>query len=70
VQASAARIRAEGVAEGPSPDEAIWSLAVALPAQGLPLVLGLAGPAAQVRTRSGALQAIMRAAIERWLAGA
>lgn len=72
VLASAARIRAEGVAEGPSPDEAIWSLAAPLSAQGLrvPLVLGLAGPTARVHARSGELQAIMRAAIGRWLEGA
>jgi DNA-binding IclR family transcriptional regulator len=70
VLASAARIRAEGFAEGPSPDEAFWSMAAPLPAQGLPLVLGLAGPTSRVQARSGELQAIMRAAIERWLAGA
>jgi DNA-binding IclR family transcriptional regulator len=66
VLASAARIRADGFAEGPSPDEAIWSLAAPLPAQGLPLVLGLAGRAPRVQARSGELQAIMRAAIGRW----
>jgi DNA-binding IclR family transcriptional regulator len=67
--ASLAQIRKEGFAEGPSVDGAAWSLARPLPGLGLaPMVLGLAGPADQVRPEVPRLEAIMRAAVERWTA--
>ncbi len=65
----AARIRAGGFAEAPSPDGAIWSIATPLPASAFPapLVIGLAGPVDQVRGNVVALQELMRAAIVRWI---
>ncbi|PXA86616.1 hypothetical protein DMC47_34165, partial [Nostoc sp. 3335mG] len=57
----AARIRADGAADGPSPDGATWSIAISLPAGAspAPLVLGLAGPAERVRPRIGELRRLM-----------
>lgn len=69
VSASVARIRQDGFAEGPSIDGTTWSLATPLPAQGLaPMVLGVAGLAEQVRAESPRLQAVIRAAVNRWTA--
>lgn len=70
VLASAARIRAEGVAEGPSPDGEIWSFAAALPPQGLriPLVLGLAGPVERMQAKRDEIRELMRTALARWFA--
>jgi DNA-binding IclR family transcriptional regulator len=65
----AAHIRRVGHADGPSTDRTIWSIAMALPMQGLrvPTVLGLAGPPEQVREGSAEIAAIMREGIARWL---
>jgi DNA-binding IclR family transcriptional regulator len=65
----AARARAAGFADGPSPDEATWSLAVPLPPQGFgaPLVLGIAGRPERIQERRDAVYAGMRAAIGRWM---
>jgi DNA-binding IclR family transcriptional regulator len=68
VLASAARIRREGFAEGPSLDGSMWSIATPLAGEGLPapLVLGLAGPEERVRASHSRLQGAMRLAIARW----
>lgn len=65
----AARIRAAGYAQGCSADDAIWSVAVPLPRQGLhyPTVLGLAGPVEQVRERSAEFAGVIQDAIRRHL---
>jgi DNA-binding IclR family transcriptional regulator len=65
----AARVRAGGFADGPSPDETAWSLATPLPTQGFgaPLVLGIAGPAERIRENREAVAADLRAAIARWI---
>lgn len=54
---AAAKIRNDGFAQGPSVDDRIWSIAVPLPREGLPVpaVLGIAGPADDVRARMGEL---------------
>jgi len=64
------RIRQDGFADGPSADEAIWSLALPLPLRGLrvPTVLGLAGPPEQMRANLSEYRRTMADAIERWLA--
>lgn len=70
VLASVARIRQDGVAEGPSADSEIWSLAAPLPAQtsSVPFVLGLAGRAERMQRDRVELQGLMLAAIARWAA--
>lgn len=69
------RVRKDGWADGPSlaaqsgPADTIWSVAVPLPpdAVPLPLVLGLAGPAEQVRRNRDLLRQCLQAAIDRWI---
>lgn len=63
--AQAALVRGEGVADGPTPDGAIWSLAAALPdgASPAPLVLGLAGPSKRIEPEIEALRRLMRTSI-------
>jgi DNA-binding IclR family transcriptional regulator len=67
-----ASIRKTGFADGPTADGSMWSIAASLPDSApdmghqIPLVLGLAGPRADVVERLGALQDIMREAIARW----
>jgi len=65
----AARARQAGFADGPSPVEGTWSIAVALPAQGfaVPLVLGLTGRRERVQGRLAEVHAQVRAAIDRWI---
>jgi DNA-binding IclR family transcriptional regulator len=65
----AARARSAGFADGPSPDEETWSLAVPLPTQGFgaPMVLGIAGRPERIREGREAVHASMQAAIERWM---
>ena len=62
-----ADIRGVGFANGPSVGGAIWSVAAALPegSFSVPLVLGLAGPAEQVRGELDALAALLRMGILR-----
>ncbi len=63
------RIRDEGYAVGPAAmDNRTWSLAMALPAQGLrvPAVIGLAGPVAVLKARLDEFAGLMREAIARW----
>ncbi|MEO6715880.1 MAG: helix-turn-helix domain-containing protein [Novosphingobium sp.] len=64
-----ARIRQDGFADGPSGDEAIWSIGLPLPLQGsrVPTVLGLAGPPEQMRSNLAVYRQIMGEAIKRWL---
>lgn len=64
-------IRRTGFAHGPSADDAIWSIAMPLPVQGLrvPTVLGLAGPPEQVHDRLPEFQRVMAEAIARWIGG-
>ncbi|MCB2080898.1 MAG: helix-turn-helix domain-containing protein [Novosphingobium sp.] len=62
---TAALIRQRGYADGPSSGADVWSLAMPLPTGTLrvPTVLGMAGPAADVRDRLGEMVDAMRAAI-------
>jgi len=59
------QIRAVGLADGPSGGPGNWSLAMVLPLllAGFPSVLGLAGPAADVRANMAQLTAAMREAV-------
>jgi DNA-binding IclR family transcriptional regulator len=68
----AARTRAAGFADGPSPDEATWSLGVPLPNQGFgaSLVLGMAGRPERLRDRQEDVHASLRSTIERWMGAA
>jgi DNA-binding IclR family transcriptional regulator len=62
-------IRAEGFADGPTPDGGIWSIAMPISTPGLrvPLVLGVAGPREPVvRDREALLRAV-REELELWL---
>jgi DNA-binding IclR family transcriptional regulator len=63
-----AGIRSAGHADGAISGSPYWSVAMPLPIQGLhvPTVLGLAGPADEVRRRLVELQGIMRDTIARW----
>jgi DNA-binding IclR family transcriptional regulator len=69
VLASAAEIRREGFADGPSGDGSMWSIAASLAGRGLPLplVLGLAGPTPRVQAAREACRGAMRQAVARWL---
>jgi DNA-binding IclR family transcriptional regulator len=71
VLASADLIRRDGVAECPSPDGLVWSLAIALPSQAfrIPLVLGLAAGVERIEAgaRRTELRTLMRDAVDRWL---
>jgi DNA-binding IclR family transcriptional regulator len=62
IRAGVERTRREGVADGVSPDERIWSLAAPLAMADLmaPLVLGLAGPADRVQARLPELRDLVR----------
>ncbi|WP_188770086.1 helix-turn-helix domain-containing protein [Novosphingobium endophyticum] len=64
-----AGIRVRGYAYGALEGSAYWSIAMPLPMQGadIPVVLGLAGPVEEVRSRLMELGGIMVAAIERWI---
>jgi DNA-binding IclR family transcriptional regulator len=66
---SVAQIRRDGFADGPIANEAIWSIALPLPMQGLsvPTVLGLAGPPEQMRANLAAYRQVMVEAIAQWL---
>jgi DNA-binding IclR family transcriptional regulator len=64
------RVREDGYAFGGiSTDDEIRSIAVALPASpaGVPMVLGLAGPADRIERRRDELVELMRASIARWI---
>lgn len=60
-----ASIREHGFSQGPSMDDSIWSIAMPLPREGLPVpaVLGLAGPADAVRPRASELVEMLQRAI-------
>ena len=60
-------VRIDGFASGQSAEGSIWSIAVPLSAGsiGVPLVLGLAGPAERVGPQASGLAAAMRSAIAR-----
>jgi DNA-binding IclR family transcriptional regulator len=62
-----ARIRSDGYADGAIADGSIWSIAMPLPLRGdgVPTVLGLAGPPERVRPELARLCRIMREAIAR-----
>lgn len=64
----AEQIRIDGFADGPSPDSAVWSIAMPLPREGLDycLILAVAGPIDDVRPRREALITEMRDAITSW----
>lgn len=66
---SAARIRAEGFADGPTPDGSIWSIAIPLPARKfpVPLVLGYAGASKHVQPRRETIYSHMRDAMARYI---
>lgn len=66
-----ANVREDGFAQGPSMDDSIWSIAMPLPREGLPVpaVLGLAGPAEDVRPRAGELVEALRQAIADYSSG-
>jgi DNA-binding IclR family transcriptional regulator len=61
------QIREAGLADGPSGGPGAWSLAMILPCHlvGVPSVLGLAGPADEVRANLAELSAIMHEAVAR-----
>jgi DNA-binding IclR family transcriptional regulator len=63
-------IRRDGYADGPTADEAFWSIAVPLPTDRLPvpMVLGLAGEPDRVRRDRDVLQQNLRQAITRLFA--
>jgi DNA-binding IclR family transcriptional regulator len=64
----AARVRAVGLADGPSVGGQYWSIAAPLSA-GLspaPLILGLAGPVDRIKQNLAVLQQLMRDTLERW----
>lgn len=64
---SLALVRSVGFAEGPSGENAVWSIAVPLPpgAFNVPLVIGLAGPAARVKPNQPQLVAALHAGVAR-----
>ncbi len=63
-------IRSRGFSDGPTGGSELWAIAVPLPMQGqdLQTVLGLSGPAGQLRGRTEHYVALMRQAIARWMA--
>lgn len=65
---SAAQVRREGLAEGPSVDGSVWSIAAPLPTGTSPvrLVLGLSGPREPVQADRARIGGLMRAAVEGW----
>jgi DNA-binding IclR family transcriptional regulator len=65
-----AGIRSAGHADGAIEGSPYWSVATALPMHGVqvPTVLGLAGPAEEVRPRVMELREVMREEITRWTA--
>jgi DNA-binding IclR family transcriptional regulator len=70
ILAHAARVRAAGLAEGPSVGGQYWSIAMPLPAgfSPAPLIVGLAGPAERIKQNLARLQAVVRATVDGWLA--
>ena len=66
--AGAEEVRREGLAEGPSVDGSVWSIAAPLPASASPvhLVLGLSGPREAVFTDRPRIGEIMRSAVAGW----
>lgn len=60
-------VRIDGFASGPSAEGTIWSIAIPISASGIgvPLVLGLAGPAERVSTQLSKLAGAMRSATKR-----
>jgi len=65
LQGGIAKIREDGFCHGPSMGDSVWSIAVPLPRGGLPVpaVLGLAGPAGDVRSRVNELVGTLQRAI-------
>lgn len=63
-----AGIRSAGHADGAIEGSPYWSVAMALPMRGshVPTVLGLAGPAEEIRPRVHKLREVMREEIARW----
>jgi DNA-binding IclR family transcriptional regulator len=63
------QIRRAGYAAGSSTSDAMWSIAMPLPMQGVsvPTVLGLAGPVEKVRSQIVPLRDTMSEAIKRWV---
>lgn len=62
-----ARVRTAGFADGPSAQDAVWSVATPVPQRyaSIPLVLGLAGPADRIRSRRQELAHLLRSAVIR-----
>ena len=56
------QIRAVGLADGPHPNGS-WTLAVTLPLAGVPCVLGVNGPAAEVQANMAQLSTALREAV-------
>ena len=67
LQAMLEAVRIDGFASSQSAEGTIWSIAVPLSVSsiGVPLVLGLAGPAERVAPQASTLAAAMRSAIAR-----
>lgn len=65
IHAVLSRIRAVGLADGPSIDRSLWSLALLLPQHlvCVPSVLGLAGPPVEVQANMAQLISILRKAV-------
>jgi DNA-binding IclR family transcriptional regulator len=63
------QIRRDGVADGPSMDGAVWSIAAPLPATraAAPLVLGFVLPAEPAKASLPELRAMLLAAVGRWV---
>ena len=61
-----AQIRQDGFAEGPSGEGSFLSIAAALPENrlGVPLVLGVAGPAERMRAKLPHLSELLRSSVE------
>jgi DNA-binding IclR family transcriptional regulator len=63
------RVRKNGYAYGPGPDETVWTIAMALPMRNspVPLFLGVAGKRSVLEERSAQLRAMMLEAVNHWL---
>ena len=68
--AQVAKVRATGLAEGPSVGGQYWSIAMPLPQESslAPLIVGLAGPIVRMRQNLHRLRQVLRGTVERWLA--
>lgn len=68
VREQIAALRETGCADGPTEDGSFWSIAALLDDDALPrpLVLGLAGPAKQLRKDLPRLRMVLISAIDRW----